>query len=130
MTARESTPALLESGDRLTREEFHRRYCARPDIQKAELIRGVVYVASPARADLHGEPQGAVAIWLGSYAIRRSGVRLMIGPSVFLGDDNEVQPDALLLYDPPPPGGARVRDDHYLEGPPQLVVEVAASSAS
>ncbi len=38
----------LESGDRLMREEFHRRYCARPDIKKADLIDGVVYVASPA----------------------------------------------------------------------------------
>src|SRR3712207_6959307 len=27
----------LESGDRLTREEFHERYCRRPDIRKAEL---------------------------------------------------------------------------------------------
>ena len=130
MSAAEAVPALLESGDRLTREEFHRRYCARPDIQKAELIRGVVYVSSPARADLHGEPQGVVAIWLGSYAIRRPGARMMVGASVFLGDDGEVQPDVLLVYDPPPPGGARLRDDHYLEGPPQLVVEVAASSAS
>lgn len=39
----------LESGDRLTRAEFHRRYEARPDIRRAELIDGVVYVASPTR---------------------------------------------------------------------------------
>ncbi len=35
----------LESGDHLTRDEFHRRYVARPDIKKAELVEGVVYVA-------------------------------------------------------------------------------------
>ena len=31
----------LESGDHLTRHEFERRYQARPDIKKAELIEGV-----------------------------------------------------------------------------------------
>ena len=37
--ATETLPLVpLESGDRLTREEFHHRYCARPDIKKAELI--------------------------------------------------------------------------------------------
>ncbi|PIG92831.1 hypothetical protein [Gloeocapsopsis sp. IPPAS B-1203] len=35
-----STPPL-ESGDRLTRHEFERRYTAIPDIKKAELIEGV-----------------------------------------------------------------------------------------
>ena len=32
----------LENGDRLTRCEFERRYAARPDVRKAELIEGVV----------------------------------------------------------------------------------------
>ena len=53
-TAYEFVP--LESGDRLTRAEFHRRYCARPDITKAELIQGVMYVASPVRHTVHGKP--------------------------------------------------------------------------
>jgi hypothetical protein len=37
---------LLESGDRLSREDFHRRYSALPNT-RAELVEGVVYVASP-----------------------------------------------------------------------------------
>nr|WP_279611514.1 hypothetical protein [Thermostichus vulcanus] len=41
---------ILESGDRLTRREFERRYAAMPERIKAELIEGVVYVASPVRA--------------------------------------------------------------------------------
>src|SRR5687768_2136070 len=49
---------ILESGDRLTRDEFHRRYCARPDLKKAELVEGVVYVASPVRQDVHSRPHG------------------------------------------------------------------------
>ncbi|AFY30715.1 hypothetical protein Cal7507_0213 [Calothrix sp. PCC 7507] len=37
----------LENGDRLTRPEFERRYAIAPHIKKAELIEGIVYVASP-----------------------------------------------------------------------------------
>ena len=56
MSASTTMPPMLESGDHLTRVEFHRRYCDRPDIKKAELVEGVVYVASPIRFDLHSEP--------------------------------------------------------------------------
>jgi hypothetical protein len=45
----------LESGDRLTRAEFERRYKATPETFKAELIEKVVYVASPVRV-FHGNP--------------------------------------------------------------------------
>jgi hypothetical protein len=38
----------LENGERLTQPEFHRRYSQRPDLRKAELIEGVVYLPSPA----------------------------------------------------------------------------------
>ena len=49
-------PFPLENGDRLTRREFERRYAARPDIKKAELIEGVVHMPSPVRFAGHGEP--------------------------------------------------------------------------
>jgi Uma2 family endonuclease len=118
----------LESGDRLTRDEFHRRYCARPDIHKAELVKGVVYVASPARMTQHGEPHGAGVLWLGTYKARTPGVRLGVEATVYLGNDSEVQPDACLLWEGA--GTARVRDDGYIEGAPGFILEVAASSAS
>lgn len=35
----------LENGDRLSREEFERRYEAMPELKKAELINGRVYIA-------------------------------------------------------------------------------------
>jgi hypothetical protein len=41
-----STKLPLQSGDRLSRAEFERRYQAHPDI-KAELVEGVVILASP-----------------------------------------------------------------------------------
>jgi hypothetical protein len=50
----------LETGDHLSREEFERRYEAMPHLKKAELIDGVVYVASPTRWDLHAVPHQAL----------------------------------------------------------------------
>lgn len=118
----------LEPGDRLSRAEFHRRYCAREDIRKAELIDGVVYVPSPARFGKHGEPHAIVTGWLLAYVAKTPGVRLGSEATVFLPGDNEVQPDACLIREEP--GGPRLTDDDYVEGSPQLVVEVAASSSS
>jgi len=62
-------PPPLESGDRLTRQEYERRYTAASHIQKAELVEGVVYVASPVRADRHSRPHAALMAWLGAYWI-------------------------------------------------------------
>ena len=55
-TEREATVPPLNNGDRLTRAEFERIYEAHPEIKKAELIEGVVYMPSPARYLEHGEP--------------------------------------------------------------------------
>ncbi len=121
---------VLESGDRLTREEFHRRYCARPDIKKAELVLGVVYVASPLRSDVHGEPHGLVALWAGTYAARHPDLRVSIDATLILSAESELQP-AIVLFREPAPGSALQRTPGgYLEGAPELVLEVAASSAS
>ena len=57
----------LENGDRLTRYEFERRYQAMPRHQKAELIEGVVYLASPLRFESHAEPHSHLIGWLGVY---------------------------------------------------------------
>lgn len=111
-----ATLPLLESGDRLTRAEFHRRYCARPDIKKAELVEGVVYVASPVRADLHGEPHGNMMFWINAYRARHAGLRAGDNTTVFLDPDNEVQPDVCLWREEP--GGPRLTEDHYIEGAP------------
>lgn len=43
----------LESGDRLSRAEFERRYEAMPHLKKAELIEGVVYVPAALRFRVH-----------------------------------------------------------------------------
>lgn len=130
MVATIETVLPLESGDRLTREEFHRRYCAHPEIKRAELVQGVVYVSSPVRYKVHDEQHGLITVWLGTYALGTPGVRFTNQATYYLSADDEVQPDGSLFRDPAPRGGARVRPDLYIEGPPQLVVEVAASSVN
>ena len=120
----------LESGDRLTRREFERRYQARPDIKKAELIEGVVYMPSPVRFATHGRPHSLVMTWLGTYWAATPGVQLADNTTVRLDLDNEVQPDALLRLEPVAGGHSRISEDDYIEGAPELIVEVTASSAS
>ena len=122
------TGVSLEVGDHLTREEFHRRYSARPDIKRAELVEGVVYLGSPVRFDRHGQPHGLVVVWLGTYAARVPGLMVGDNATVFLDDNNEYQPDAFLWR--VEPGGPQLTPDGYIDGAPRLVVEVAASSVS
>src|SRR5438067_1236044 len=90
-------PVLLESGDHLSREEFHRRYCERPDIRKAELIQGVVYVASPVRYTFHSRQQRLILHWLSEYVLRHPGLECGGEATLLLDAENEVQPDAFLL---------------------------------
>ena len=121
---------ILESGDRLTRAEFERRYAALPHLKKAELIEGVVYVASPVRIQRHANPQGKIITWLGVYEAATPGVMLGDNPTVRLDFDNEPQPDALLRIEHASGGQSRISEDDYIEGAPELIVEIAASTAS
>jgi Uma2 family endonuclease len=129
-TLPDSTIPLLENGDHLSRAEFERRYGAMPHVKKAELIEGVVYVPSPVRHRLHGRPHTHVIAWLGQYEASTPGVEASDNSTVRLDLDNEPQPDALLLIAPQRGGQTRLSEDGYIEGAPELVVEVASSSAS
>ncbi|GAA6619091.1 Uma2 family endonuclease [Scytonema sp. NUACC26] len=118
----------LENGDRLNLDEFERRYTAMPHIKKAELIEGIVYMASPVRSRSHGKPHGRLMTWLGVYEAATGGVDLNDNTTVRLDGKNEPQPDALLRYEYG--GSSSISEDDYIEGAPELVVEVAASSAA
>ena len=120
----------LESGDRLTRAEFHRLYSLRPDIKRAELIDGVVYVPSPTRFTLHDKQAASTVFWVVAYAAQHPEVEAGGSATLYLAGDNEVQPDAFLFKREPAGPGARIDPDGYIDGAPQLVVEVAASSVS
>src|SRR5262245_1101 len=120
----------LVAHDRLSRDEFERRYAAMPDNVRAELLNGAVFVRQPARHVYHGRPQSFLGAWLTYYAELTPGVDLGDNSSLRLSDADEPQPD-LLLRVPAERGGSSALDgEGYLTGAPELVVEIAASSAS
>lgn len=114
----------LENGNKLTHTEFGRRYQAMPNLKKAELIEGVVYVASPLRIKSHGEPHAYIMAWLGVYKAATPGVGVADNTTVLLDADNEPQPDAILRIETG--GQSRINQDDYVEGAPELIVEIAA----
>ncbi|MEA5505332.1 Uma2 family endonuclease [Halotia wernerae UHCC 0503] len=118
----------LENGDKLTRAEFERRYEAMPTVKKAELIEGIVYMASPVRAKKHGKPHASIMTWLGTYEAATPGVETLDNTNVRLDADNEPQPDAILRIEQD--GQSMISKDDYVEGAPELIVEIVASSAS
>ena len=120
----------LENGDHLTRAEFERRYEATPKINKAELIEGVVHMPSPVRYLRHSLPHSQIIGWLTVYRAATPQIGMGDNATVRLDAENEVQPDALLRLEPEHGGRSRVSEDDYIEGAPELIVEVAASSAS
>ncbi len=120
----------LENGDRLIRPEFERRYSAMPEVRKAELIEGVVYMASPLRFRPHAKPHADLIGWLWTYKIATPQLEMGIEPTVRLDIDNEPQPDGVLLIGQESGGNSTLSEDGYLEGAPELVVEIAASSAA
>ena len=82
-------------------------------------------MASPVRLGLHGEPHAAIMGWLFAYVAKHPDVRIGDNATVLLEGENEVQPDAFLLR-----SQAHENEEGYVEGAPELVVEIAASSAS
>jgi Uma2 family endonuclease len=120
----------LEPGDRLTRDEFERRYEAMPELKKAELIEGVVYMPSPVRARRHGRPHARIIGWLIYYEAYTAGVEVADNTTARLDLDNEPQPDAMLYIAPDRGGQVRIGPEDYIEAAPELVVEVASSSVS
>jgi Putative restriction endonuclease len=120
----------LENGDRLSRAEFSRRYRAMSDC-KAELIEGIVYMAAAAlRLKSHGQPHGRFMTWLGVYEASTPGTWIGDAPTVLLDENNEPQPDLALLIDPVCGGQTRLTETDYIEGSPELLAEVAASTVS
>ena len=122
-------PPPLQNGDHLTSQEFLRRYEAMPEIKKAELVQGIVYMGSPV-STVHSKPDGLIQLWLGTYAAMTPGLESFPNTTVILGPGNTPQPDACLCIRPGSRGQTRLNEKEYIVGPPELVAEVAASSAS
>jgi len=120
----------LENGDHLSRAEFERRYHAMPQLKKAELVEGIVFMPSPLHFQKHAEPHSHIVTWLGHYAAYTPGLRLGDNPTLRLDAANEYQPDAVLCVPERAGGRTCLGPDDFLEGPPELVIEIASTSAS
>src|SRR5262249_33956284 len=120
----------LEPGDHLTRDEFERRYNAMPEVKKAELIEGVVHMPSPVRLRQHAGPHIQLGAWLATYQASTPGTEAADNATVRLDLENEPQPDAMMVILPEHGGKARISDDDYIEGGPELAAEIAASTVS
>ncbi len=127
-----TTPTIprLQNGDTLDSDEFMLRYHAMPEVKKAELIEGVVYMPSPVRTDLHGQPHALLTGWLVNYFAATPGLIISDNGSVRLDARNVPQPDLSLLIDRSRGGQHGLDPEGYIDGAPDLVCEVAASSVS
>jgi Uma2 family endonuclease len=123
-------PPPLMNGDHLTQAEFLCRYSAMPKVHDAELIEGVVYMPSPFTHGHHSAPHFDLITWLGVYRMYTPGVQGGDNGTLRLDELNAPQPDAYLIILPSHGGQARVDTDDYVVGAPELVAEVAASSAA
>jgi Uma2 family endonuclease len=124
MTDRVSAVPPLVDGERLSLAEFRRRYEAMPRLKKAELIGGVVHVASPVRTR-HARNNMLLVTCLGNYAVGTPGVEGLDNATIRLGDDDEPQPDVALRR---LRGGTSVEEDGWIKGPPELAAEVSVST--
>jgi hypothetical protein len=122
-----ATLPLLCNGDRMSQPEFHRRYQAFPTHEKVELIGGTVYMTSPLghrHGSYHPHLSGALFIYKGG----TPGVEVLDNATTILGEESEPQPDLALRIVAECGGQSRVNDEGYLEGPPELLAEIAYSS--
>jgi Uma2 family endonuclease len=118
----------LENGDHLTRPEFERRYAATPWAKKAELIDGVVYMAAAVSTRGHGIPHFRMIALLGQYELATPGIAGADNTSVRFDLDNMPQPDVFLTI--LPSQSDKVDEDDIFASAPDLICEIAATSAS
>ena len=119
----------FENGDRMSRAEFHYIYDKMPDDYRAELVGGVVYVASPLKL-LHGTSHVKLSGALAAYEAHTPGIQVADNATVLLGDEGEPQPDLFVRILPEFGGQSQTTNDDYVAGAPEFIVEIAASSRS
>jgi len=126
-TVEQSIP-LLEEGQRLTRAEFLRRWDAMPDLKHAELLGGIVYMASPLSRP-HALLAWHAGRWLGDYVDETPGCEGEADGTWLMPDEGTPQPD-MALFILPERGGQSTVEGNYFGGAPELVVEVSVSSTA
>jgi hypothetical protein len=117
----------LDFGDKLTPEEFLRRWEAHPEIKRAELIGGMVFISSPISIE-HGDMEANVGGWVYLYTAATPGTISGNATTTYLLDDVP-QPDVNLRI-LPEYGGTSWEEDSYLHGTPELLAEISRSSSA
>jgi Uma2 family endonuclease len=113
----------------MTQPEFHRRYQAYPEDVKFELVEGVVYMASPLRR-AHAKFHLLMGMLFELYESATPGVEALDNATTILGEESEPQPDLALRILSQFGGRSHETEDDYVEGPPELIAEVAHSTRS
>ena len=114
----EAAVPLLDTGYHLTQPEFHRRYELMPEVKRAELIEGVVFIGSPLSLP-HARATAGIVGWLHFYQTETPGVEIGTGASVILDRENEYQPDAHLRILPERGGQSGVSEGKSVRGAPE-----------
>ena len=117
----------LANGDKMTRDEFLSRWELHPEIKKAELIGGIVYMPSPLTVS-HGSADDDVGGWLFNYRIQTPNVDGATNVTTLLLEDSP-QPDRHLRI-VPECGGKSWIEGKSLAGPAELMAETCLSSKS
>ena len=89
----EATVPPLENGDHLDQKTFHERYESMDEDVHAELVGGIVYMASPQKKR-HARAQATFAWWLGEYETATAGTEVLVNATDILGPKSEPEPDA------------------------------------
>lgn len=126
-TSRAEVPQL-RPGDRLTRDEFYRRWEAMPELKHAERIEGIVSMQQSVRHAHHGGPHSQFVGLLWYYALHTPGTEASDNSTIQVGQENDLQPDASLRVLPDQGGQSRTTEKGYIEGAPEFAVEISASS--
>ncbi len=119
----------IVDGQHLTQSAFHKLYEAADDAVTAELIGGIVHLADKTSRK-HGRSHALLVHWLWAFDDATPGVEVYDNVTTIMGEDSEPQPDVCLVIHPDCGGQMRFTDDDYLEGAPELAVEVASCTES
>ena len=124
-TVEQEAPPLA-AGMRLTREEFFRRWDMHPEITKAELLGGIVYMPSPVSPE-HGDSESDLGTWIGTYRVATPGtISGHNTTSLMLDDAPQADINLRIALEC---GGRSWAEGRRLHGAPELITEICLSSA-
>src|ERR1043166_2264828 len=114
-------------GDWLSRREFLVRWGLHPEIKKAELIAGIVYLTGQETVE-HAQMHAAMIGLVGYYAASTPGLQSGCNTTILMLGDAP-QPDIHLCI-LPEYGGALGTDGEHRAGVPEAIAEVCLSAAA